>query len=224
MTSPGRRRGVIDKAHPAVAVARERVMSIVDLVPPVELVRAIKLAPSLRGMILGYLAEVFFEKSIASLEGVGNIMKHDDHDRTKNKSDRSFDCSGRRYTVQVKSIQTNSLGYNTQTGSIEADVQNDASDKRAVKIPGSKKSVTTTCYLRDEYDILAVPLFPFTGEWNFAYLRNKDCRSTTSEKYPKDVRPWLLATTERLAYPLEGAWTTDLVGLLKAHPRLGRTL
>jgi hypothetical protein len=185
-------------------------------VPPKELVAAIKRAPSLRGMILGYIAEEKFEEHLRQdLKGITDITKHDDHDRTKNKSDRSFAYKGRVYAIQLKSMQTNSINFDRRTGALQADVQNDASDSRKVKLP-SGRSFVTTCYLRDEYDILAVPLFPFTGDWTFAYKRNRDCRATSCKKYSAKDREQFLATTEKLHFPLDEAegWTTDLYSLL----------
>lgn len=212
--SIGRRR--IDKGDAEASKARERVTTIIDAIPPEDLVASIKRAPSLRGMILGYIAELMFEKYVPRTYPVilsDDIAHHDDHDRTANKSDRTITFRGRRYGVQLKSIQTNSIGREIATGKLIADVQNDASDRRAVLLSDGSR-LETTCYVRDEYDVLAVPLFPLTGEWNFAYKRNKDCRTCTSRKYSEFQATHLLATTERLCWPLGDDWTTNLLDLL----------
>jgi len=122
--------------------------------------------------------------------------------------------AGRCYSIQLKSIQTNSLHVDAETGLLTATVQNDASDNRNITLDNGV-AVTTTCYKRGEYDILAVPLFPFTGGWQFAYMRNQDCRPTESSKYPESIREHLLSTTEIITYPLRGNWTEDLGGILK---------
>jgi hypothetical protein len=206
----------IDKDDPEAIASRNRVLSIIDAVPPEDLIASIKRAPSLRGMILGYIAEEMFEKYVPkqypSIEAK-HIVKHDDHDRSANKSDRTIFFANRIYRIQLKSIQTNSIARNLESGLLVADVQNDASDRRTVKLPNGSK-IETTCYARGDYDILAVPMFPFTGSWTFAYKRNIDCRSSESDKYSQDDRNYLLATTEKVSWPLSLGWHSNLLELL----------
>jgi len=203
-----------DKLHPDAVAAKARVVTIIDSVSPTELVEAIKRAPSLRGMILGYIAEEMFEKHVlGALPGASKIRKHDDHDRSMNKSDRDFVFGGRRYSIQLKSIQTNSIAYDPASEVLCADVQNDGSDRRTVLLPNGQR-VETTNYVIGDYDILAVPLFPFTGTWTFAYKRNRDCRLTDSKKYSEENRQYLLSTIEKLTYPLRPPWVSDLRLLL----------
>jgi hypothetical protein len=203
-----------DKSHANAVAAKGRVMQIIDAIPPEDLVSAIKRAPSLRGMILGYIAEEMFEKYVPKkYPGVSDIEKHDDHNREENKSDRSITYNGRRYGIQLKSMQTNSISFCPMVDGLYATVQNDASDARTIKLPNGS-TVVTTCYARGEYDILAVPLFPFTGRWDFAYKLNADCRECESSKYTPIDRAHLLATTESITYPLDGNWTNNLMTLL----------
>ncbi|PJK01414.1 hypothetical protein CO615_03800 [Lysobacteraceae bacterium NML75-0749] len=165
-------------------------------------------------MILGYIAEEMFEKHVLNKNpDISHIQKHDDHDRSVNKSDRDFRYNGRKYSIQLKSVQTNSIAWLPEDEVLVADVQNDASDRRAITLPNGNK-VETTNYAIGDYDILAVPLFPFSGEWKFAYKRNRDCRLTDSKKYDEKDRQYLLSTTEKLHYPLSDGWTTDLPSLL----------
>lgn len=205
-----------DENDSEARAARDRVITIIDAIPPEDLVSSIKRAPSLRGMILGYIAEEMFEKHVPmqypALEP-HHLEAHDDHDRSVNKSDRTLTYRGRRYGIQLKSIQTNSIGRGRASGKLEADVQNDASDKRTVILQDGAELITT-CYVRGEYDVLAVPLFPFTGTWDYAYKRNLDCRTCASPKYRKEHADQLLATTEKICWPLSEDWTTDLLGLL----------
>jgi hypothetical protein len=213
-----KRRSKYNKHDPEAISARERVITIIDSVSPEDLVMSIKRAPSLRGMILGYIAEEMFEKYVPKKYGFINskdIKAHDDHDRRFNKSDRTIHVNDRLYRVQLKSIQTNTIKRNLETGLLQADVQNDASDSRSIKLP-TGNSVITTCYARGDYDILAVPLFPFLGEWAYAYKRNIDCRSTTSKKYTEEDSNYLLSTTEIITWPLTDEWHIDLSDLLDA--------
>ncbi|MBL8448581.1 MAG: hypothetical protein JNM32_01505 [Dechloromonas sp.] len=203
-----------DKDHALATEAKGRVTTIIDAIPPEELVSAIKRAPSLRGMILGYIAEEMFEKHVLNENpDISHVQKHDDHDRSVNKSDRDFRYNGRKYSIQLKSVQTNSIAWLPEDEVLVADVQNDASDRRAITLPNGHK-VETTNYAIGDYDILAVPLFPFSGEWEFAYKRNRDCRLTDSKKYSEEDKQYLLPTTEKLHYPLSDGWTTDLPSLL----------
>jgi len=101
-----------NKEHQLAVDARNRVSQIIDEVPAQDLVNSIKRAPSLRGMILGYIAEEMFEKHILEpMDHFNDIVKHDDHDRSKNQSDRDFTYKGKLFSVQLKSIQTNSITY-----------------------------------------------------------------------------------------------------------------
>lgn len=201
------------KDHESVQMARERVINIIDTITPEELVRAVKNAPSLRGMLIGYISELKYEEHITSL-GFSNIHKPDDHDRSTNKADLCFQYKNREVKVQLKSIQTNSLRWDAEQSVLRATVQNDGSDKREVILP-TGNSVFTTNYKSGDYDILAVPLFPFSGEWKFAYMLNADCRHTTSSKYNEEERRFLLATTEIITYPLSQPWSENLVTILE---------
>ncbi len=122
------------------------------------LVQLIKENPSLRGMTYGYVAEAAFVKFIEKL-GIKEHFKPDDHKKTK--SDRTFDLGGRRYTIQLKSLQTNCI-TEVEPGRFTAKVQNDASDARKIKLPNGS-IIVTTCYQVGEYDVLGVSLQPFVG-------------------------------------------------------------
>lgn len=214
MIKPKRRS--LDKNDADATAARARVATIIDAVSPEELVKAIKAAPSLRGMILGYVAEHMFEQHVPSRYPVilsNDIRSHDDHDRSVNKSDRTIIYKDRRYGIQLKSIQTNSIAREKSSQLLEACVQNDASDRRTV-ILDDGSTLDTTCYLRGEYDILAVPLFPFTGRWDYAYKLNSACSPSRYRKYTEYQRSCLLSTTERICWPLSSDWHFNLLELL----------
>ena len=183
------------------------------------LVQLIKENPSLRGMTYGYVAEAALVKFVEKL-GIKEHFKPDDHKKTK--SDRTFNLGGRQYTIQLKSLQTNSI-RETEPRRFTAKVQNDASDARKIKLPNGS-TIITTCYLVGEYDVLGVSLQPFTGEWRFAFKKNKDLKRTTSDKYPPKAQKLLLATLEDISFPLTDDWTEDLLTLIKNDPKLGRAI
>ena len=208
-------RGVKKKEHANAVQARLRVETIIDAIPPDDLVLAIKRAPSLRGMILGYIAEEMFARYVLEDQEFSDIRKHDDHDRDNNKVDRDFIFEGKRVSVQLKSIQTNSICWRGDTNCLYGQVQNDGSDKRDVKLPNGE-TVSTTNYKIGDYDILAVPLFPFTGSWDYGYLLNKDCRKTTSNKYTEEQQSYLLSTIEEIYYPLKQPWFSNIKDAIRA--------
>jgi hypothetical protein len=182
------------------------------------LIRIMTDNPSLRGMTYGYVAEYAFSLYLDNL-GIREHFKEDDHKKTK--SDRTFVHKGRRFTIQLKSLQTNTV-QETSPGQFKAKVQNDASDRRKIKLPNGKV-VETTCYQVGEYDILGVSLQPFAGDWEFAFKKNKDLKRSVSDKYSKTIRKYLLATTEDISFPLSQDWTSDLLSLLD-DPDLGQAV
>jgi len=60
--------------------------------------------PSLRGMLLGYVAELKLRKIIANFPGVKYMKKFDDHDRKK-KGDLHIIYHHRAFSIESKSLQ-----------------------------------------------------------------------------------------------------------------------
>lgn len=183
---------------------------------PEALIDLLKDVPSLRGMAYGNYAEAMFLVWLmkhAEVRGVTDISRDDDHKKTK--SDRTFKYGGRVVTVQNKSMQTNSIkAVKGQPGHFTARIQNDASDARDIEL-WSGHVVHTTCYKVSEYDILAVPLQPFTGDWDtFAFKKNTALPRSESNLYTTAEREMLLATLVPIQWPLDDSWTTELWSLL----------
>ena len=193
-------------------VIQENVFGLIDSISKEELVFLIKEHPCVRGMISGYISEMKFRQFVTDHYDICYCYKPRDHDRTENKADLVCDYKDKTISIQVKSIQTNSIKY--KDGGYRASVQNDASDKRQITLPNND-IVLTTNYQIGEYDILAVPLFVFTNQWNFAYKLNKNCRKSKSRKYTEEQKQYLLATTETISYPLTDDWTEDFNNLLE---------
>ncbi|MCU0783781.1 MAG: hypothetical protein MUF81_06980 [Verrucomicrobia bacterium] len=96
------------------------------------ILRVIQDNPSLRGFVYGYVSEMEFEQHyLKARKTIESFSKDDDHKKTK--SDRTVVFKGKPISIQVKSIQTNSIRF--EDGKFTAKVQNDASDRR-VKWPG----------------------------------------------------------------------------------------
>jgi hypothetical protein len=186
-------------------------------VNPEHLLEVMRDNPSLRGFTYGYVAENEFVHWLKDREiEAHQHYKPDDHKKTK--SDRTLTYKGKAHTIQLKSMQTNSIRDAKEADrkagiKFTATVQNDASDSRDVLLPNGH-TVHTTCYKAGEYDVLCVSIQPFVGRWDFAFKRNGDLRRTTDPRYAGDDRQYLLATTERITWPLSDGWTTELFSLL----------
>ena len=177
--------------------------------------------PSVRGMVYGNLAEVQLARWLEA-HGVPLSDQVRDDDHAKTKSDRTILFEGRRYTIQVKSMQTNSIKEDG-SGGFKAGIQCDGSDRRRVKLPNGHE-VETTNYVAGEFMVLATPLHAFTGEWDFAFRLNSTLDCTTSSRYELEDRQYLLKTMVSIAWPLDAMWTMDLFALLRTAPDLGEVI
>lgn len=75
-----------------------------------ELTRLVDENPSLRGIMLGYVAEHHLSKLLTTSDQISDSLKYDDHDRTK-KGDRVVRYKGQRFIIESKSLQTNHEGF-----------------------------------------------------------------------------------------------------------------
>lgn len=181
-----------------------------------ELTAVVDQNPSLRGMLFGYVAEVKLRQYISGDERVTGLVKDDDHDRKK-KGDLRFSYSGREFVLETKSLQTNSIKVEeTLNGKrLSGKAQCDASDRREVQFPDGS-TITTTCLLVGEFDVLAVNVFSFFDEWRFLFASNKDLPRSKYRKYTPQQRENLLASLVPVEWPLQknSIFTTDLFSLL----------
>ena len=166
-------------------------------VTPEELTELVEQNPSLRGMILGYLAELKLEKLWLSGDDVSEITKHDDHDRKK-KGDRVIRYKGQEFIFESKSLQS-AMIEKTEEG-WKGKAQVDASDRRELELPDNSR-VTTTCLLKGEFDILAVNVFAFEEKWRFVFAKNSDLPTSSYQKYTPYQRQHLLATLVTVHWP-----------------------
>lgn len=183
---------------------------------PQELTEIVRENPSLRGFISGYISEYKLRKFFASDKRISNIRKYDDHDRSR-KSDIVFTYKGEDISVEVKSLQTNSIRKEGNVFSGKTQV--DASDKRPVKLPNGK-TVSTTCLLVDEFDLLAVNLYSFESKWHFAFAKNSDLPRSNFRGYTPAQRKYLIATLIGVTWPTQPPFTNDPFPLLDEIVRL----
>jgi len=166
--------------------------------------------PSLRGFMFGYVSEYKLKKMWFSDERISNLIKYDNHDRTR-KGDLSFIYNGVQMNVEVKSLQTRSI---RKAGSeYIGKFQCDASDRRQVALPNRQK-IETTCLVVGDFDLLAVNLFEFEQEWRFAFAKNKDLPRSRSSKYTPRQQKYLLATLMEITWPLKPPFQPEPFQLL----------
>lgn len=175
-----------------------------------ELSRLILENPSLRGIMLGYVAELKLQQLLERHPQITRTLKHDDHDR-KRKSDRVIIYKGMEFSIESKSLQTNSIKRDGDKWVGRAQV--DGSDRRMVQFPDGGK-LNTTLLLRGQFDILAVNCFAFENEWRFAFALNRDLPASTHKKYRPKHRSMLIASLIEVTWPPSPPFVTDPLPLI----------
>lgn len=122
--------------------------------------------PSLRGMLLGYVAEKKFHDAFLDHPAITQTGKDDDHDRSR-KGDRRIIYKGQTVIIEVKSLQT-AMVKKIGVDEWEGKSQVDGSDRRVIKFPDNTV-LNTTLLLKGEFDLLAVNCFAFGQKWRFAF-------------------------------------------------------
>lgn len=175
-----------------------------------ELTEIVDANPSMRGLMLGYVAEYKLVKMFFGDPRIAGLMKDDDHDR-KNKGDVRFTYRGRTFRIECKSLQSNTI-RKTEAG-FTATFQCDASDRRPVTLSDGS-SVNTTSLRTGEFDLLAINLFAFEEKWRFAFALNKDLPRSTYKKYSVSQRNELLASSMKITWPLNPPFAENPFELL----------
>ena len=168
--------------------------------------------PSLRGILLGYVAEEKFHDLFLGHPEISEKAKDDDHDRKK-KGDRRIVYKGKAFTIEVKSLQTKTV---KQSGPDEwrGKAQVDASDRRIVKFPDGTE-LNTTLLLRGEFDLLAVNCFAFGDSWRFVFAKNSDLPYSNFKNYTKAQAEQLIASLVSIEWPPQPPFTDNLFPLLE---------
>ncbi len=175
-----------------------------------ELTTIVDANPSMRGLMLGYVAEYKLKKMYFENKRITALVKDDDHDR-KSKGDIRFNYKGKTFRVECKSLQTN-LIKKTSTG-FAATFQCDASDSRIVRFSDGSE-VKTTCLIVGEFDIVAVNLFSLQEKWKFAFALNRDLPRSKYQKYTPQQQGELLASSMQITWPLKPPFEKDPFVLL----------
>ncbi len=178
---------------------------------PDELTMIVNENPSLRGMLLGYVAEYKLREMLLSEDGINYLGKPDDHDRTS-KGDHVIEYQGQRFAIESKSLQSRMI---EKDGNIwRGKAQVDASDRRSIVLQDGRQIATTLLQV-GEFDVLAVNCFAFEQEWNFVFGRNSDLPRSTYRRYPPQVRNQLIASLVSVSWPPEPPFTDNLIVILE---------
>jgi hypothetical protein len=177
-------------------------------VTPGDLEEALKASASLRGILLGYLAE---KKVVEKYFKSFNPTKPDDHDRSS-KGDRVIIYKGTSIRIEVKSLQTNSVRQTALDG-YAGRFQCDASDSGTKTLPNGDV-LKIVCLVVGGFDLLAVNLFEFGQQWRFAFVHNFDLPRSSSPKYTPAQQNYLLQTTPPITWPLQPPYESEPWSLL----------
>ena len=177
-----------------------------------ELTDLVNSNPSLRGMLLGYIAEQKFQSLVLNSPLITSSHKDDDHDRSK-KGDRRIVYKRKSFIIEVKSLQTHTVkltGKDLWIGKTQVD----GSDRRIVQFPDGTE-LNTTLLLRGEFDILAVNCFAFGDKWRFIFCKNEDLPVSNYSKYTEAQRKGLIASLITVTWPPTPPFTDNLFTLLQ---------
>ncbi|MEY4768166.1 MAG: hypothetical protein RL637_805 [Pseudomonadota bacterium] len=171
-----------------------------------ELTELVEQNPSLRGMMLGYVAEKKFHDYFLNHSEITEKAKDDDHDRSK-KGDRRIVYKGKTLIIEIKSLQTatvKKLGDDEWEGKTQVD----GSDRRIIKFPDNSE-LNTTLLLKGEFDLLAVNCFSFGEKWRFVFAKNKDLPTSNFKKYTPEQRSQLIASLIPVTWPPQAPFTDN---------------
>ena len=172
-----------------------------------ELEEVLRASASLRGVLVGYLAE---KKLVETYFKPYSPRKPDDHDRSS-KGDRIITYKGTQISVESKSLQSNSVRQTA--GGYVGKFQCDASDSTIIRLPNGDR-VKTVCLVVGGFDLLAINLFEFGYKWRFAFAHNHDLPRSTWRAYTPKQRKYLLQTNPPITWPLQPPYEPEPWNLL----------
>ncbi len=167
--------------------------------------------PSLRGMLLGYVAEYKLREMLLSEDRINYLGKPDDHDRTS-KGDHIIEYQGQRFVIESKSLQSRMVEKDGDIWRGRAQV--DASDRRSIVLEDGTQ-IETTLLMVGEFDVLAVNCFAFEQNWNFVFAKNSDLPRSTYRRYSPQVRNQLIASLVSVSWPPERPFVDNLTVILE---------
>lgn len=181
-------------------------------ITPQQLTELLEENPSLKGMLLGYVAELKLKEIVISIPHVSYTVKFDDHNRKK-KGDLYIIYRDKAFDLESKSLQSSTIKWDENKKRWIGKAQVDGSDRRIINLPDGS-ALNTTLLLRGEFDILAVNCYAFEGKWQFIFARNSDLPSSSYRLYSEQQKQFLIASLIPVSWPPEPPFFANLKDLL----------
>lgn len=181
-------------------------------ITPEQLTELLEKNPSLRGMLLGYVAELKLKEIVTSIPNVSYTIKFDDHNRKK-KGDLYVIYRDKAFDLESKSLQSRMVKWDEQKKRWTGKAQVDGSDRRVINLPDGT-SLNTTLLQRGEFDILAVNCYAFEEKWRFVFARNSDLPHSNYRRYSDEQKKFLIASLIPVTWPPEPPFYANLENLL----------
>ncbi|MEK6589018.1 MAG: hypothetical protein AABY97_09280 [Chloroflexota bacterium] len=168
--------------------------------------------PHVYSPISGFLAEYRCRQLHLTRPEITDLIRPSGYNKA-DKGDFTFTYKAKPFRLEVKSLDGPSV-VNLGRGRWEGTFQCNASDQRKVTLP-NKHAINTNCIVAGGWDVLAVNLYAFGGEWRFAFARQV-ALPRASDMYTPEDRPHLLASSMKITLPLAAPYTPNLTTVLDA--------
>jgi hypothetical protein len=166
---------------------------------------------SLRGIVLGYVAEEKLKKIIESNSEVSSNYKPHDQDKSI-RCDRVVVYKQQQFYIEVKSILSNTI--RSESDYFVGTAKTNYADKKELLFDDGSNCVTSLA-MRKEFDILAVNCYHMTGKWDFVFIPNQSIPATESSEYTQFQKSQLLTRTIDVCFPPKNPLhSTNLVLLM----------
>jgi len=180
-----------------------------------DLVMMVAENPHLYSPMSGFLAEYKCRQLHLTRPEITGLVRPSGYDKA-NKGDFMFTYKDQPIRLEVKSLdgpRVVHLGDDRWEGTFQCN----ASDARKVTLANGH-TVSTNCIVAGGWDVLAVNLYDFGGQWRFAFAPQSALFRASDQYAPAD-RPYLLASSMKITLPLGKPYTADLLALLDAIVR-----
>ena len=167
--------------------------------------------PPVLSTLSGFVSEYKLRKLWLQREPFTGLARPRASDR-KAKGDFTVEYRGRRFVIEVKSLDTPSVRPNGDGW--RGRFQCNASDSRPILLPCGGEPLTTNCLAVGGFDVLAVGLFHFGKTWRFAFAKNCDLPRSTWRGYTEEQRQCLLKSAMSIEWPLQHPYHPDLFAVL----------
>lgn len=169
--------------------------------------------PCFRSFVVGYAAERDLRDRWLRRPELEYLGKPRDHDR-KNKGDGLIRYNGHTIRVEAKTVQSTTIVE--RDGVKHGRFQIDGTGRRDVLLPDGE-TVFCTNLLATDIDVVAVNLYPFRYERQWAFICGKDLDRSRFAGYSEEARGQLLATTMPISEDIPAPFSTDLFEILDRY-------